>query len=172
MFLLAALDFFLRLSVVTLCCLVVQTFQVCLGILGSDTLRYYVLGGVFFFFFKLKTAYEMPISDWSSDVCSSDLCEPEKCARPKIKIAKSGLGEDRLAKSLLVPAIDNALTRQAVERFAHGRWTCREPLRKVERVEARAGRIGPAHNPRLQFKIDPFHRRARVHAARSSPPSR
>src|SRR3546814_3407977 len=26
----------------------------------------------FFFFFKQKTAYEMRISDWSSDVCSSD----------------------------------------------------------------------------------------------------
>src|SRR3546814_1683613 len=31
---------------------------------------YYI---VFFFFFKQKTAYEMRISDWSSDVCSSDL---------------------------------------------------------------------------------------------------
>src|SRR3546814_20283528 len=28
---------------------------------------------VYFFFFKQKTAYEMRISDWSSDVCSSDL---------------------------------------------------------------------------------------------------
>src|SRR3546814_7191368 len=28
---------------------------------------------VFFFFFKQKTAYELRISDWSSDVCSSDL---------------------------------------------------------------------------------------------------
>src|SRR3546814_4379049 len=28
---------------------------------------------VFFFFVKQKTAYEMRISDWSSDVCSSDL---------------------------------------------------------------------------------------------------
>src|SRR3546814_10404958 len=28
---------------------------------------------VFFFLFKQKTAYEMRISDWSSDVCSSDL---------------------------------------------------------------------------------------------------
>src|SRR3546814_16542557 len=28
-----------------------------------------------FFFFKQKTAYEMRISDWSSDVCSSDLGE-------------------------------------------------------------------------------------------------
>src|SRR3546814_15583964 len=29
-----------------------------------------------FFFFKQKTAYEMRISDWSSDVCSSDLISP------------------------------------------------------------------------------------------------
>src|SRR3546814_2409114 len=29
-----------------------------------------------FFFFKQKTAYEMRISDWSSDVCSSDLQHP------------------------------------------------------------------------------------------------
>src|SRR3546814_10833817 len=28
---------------------------------------------IIFFFFKQKTAYEMRISDWSSDVCSSDL---------------------------------------------------------------------------------------------------
>src|SRR3546814_4284602 len=29
----------------------------------------------YFFFFKQKTAYEMRISDWSSDVCSSDLLQ-------------------------------------------------------------------------------------------------
>src|SRR3546814_12639989 len=43
------------------------------------------------FFFKQKTAYEMRISDWSSDVCSSDLiCAPDvsasfaffRCRRP------------------------------------------------------------------------------------------
>src|SRR3546814_10240775 len=34
----------------------------------------YVICCVVFFFFKQKTAYEMRISDWSSDVCSSDLC--------------------------------------------------------------------------------------------------
>src|SRR3546814_12540452 len=32
-----------------------------------------MLDGVLFLFFKQKTAYEMLISDWSSDVCSSDL---------------------------------------------------------------------------------------------------
>src|SRR3546814_17856101 len=39
-----------------------------------------------FFFFKQKTAYEMRISDWSSDVCSSDLyaaiSEPESIRFP------------------------------------------------------------------------------------------
>src|SRR3546814_3019471 len=39
-----------------LCCVVVNSLYV-----------------LFFFFFKQKTAYEMRISDWSSDVCSSDL---------------------------------------------------------------------------------------------------
>src|SRR3546814_19667596 len=37
----------------------------------------------YFFFFKHKTAYEMRISDWSSDVCSSDLLRPVR-ARPII----------------------------------------------------------------------------------------
>src|SRR3546814_7698210 len=32
-----------------------------------------------FFFFKQKTAYEMRISDWSSDVCSSDLLVLRRC---------------------------------------------------------------------------------------------
>src|SRR3546814_9983925 len=38
-------------------------------------LRVYVVL-IIFFFFKQKTAYEMRISDWSSDVCSSDLGYP------------------------------------------------------------------------------------------------
>src|SRR3546814_5124755 len=55
-------------------------------ILCVCSLFYFVLSCVFsctllgsfllfdlFFFFKQKTAYEMRISDWSSDVCSSDL---------------------------------------------------------------------------------------------------
>src|SRR3546814_10269555 len=40
----------------------------------------FVIVSLCFFFFKQKTAYEMRISDWSSDVCSSDLpvdCGPD-----------------------------------------------------------------------------------------------
>src|SRR3546814_9733805 len=39
-----------------------------------------------FFFFKQKTAYEMRISDWSSDVCSSDL--PRRRRRTRALAAK------------------------------------------------------------------------------------
>src|SRR3546814_6244776 len=35
------------------------------------------------FFFKQKTAYEMRISDWSSDVCSSDLTVPSTPGQPE-----------------------------------------------------------------------------------------
>src|SRR3546814_7952620 len=42
------------------------------GCVSIGSLRFFF----FVFFFKQKTAYEMRISDWSSDVCSSDLQDP------------------------------------------------------------------------------------------------
>src|SRR3546814_7116437 len=46
-----------------------------------------------FFFFKQKTAYEMRISDWSSDVCSSDLLAgaSRQAARNKVLAVKQVL---------------------------------------------------------------------------------
>src|SRR3546814_5265849 len=41
----------------------------------------------YFFFFKQKTAYEMRISDWSSDVCSSDLLVDESDDRHRTQAA-------------------------------------------------------------------------------------
>src|SRR3546814_5154584 len=40
---------------------------------------------LYFFFFKQKTAYEVRISDWSSDVCSSDLGGRRRAARPSTR---------------------------------------------------------------------------------------
>src|SRR3546814_4678460 len=45
----------------------------------------------FFFFFKQKTAYEMRISDWSSDVCSSDLYAPGATRPHRLSLADVGL---------------------------------------------------------------------------------
>src|SRR3546814_9324302 len=39
-----------------------------------------------FFFFKQKTAYEMRISDWSSDVCSSDLQPDSQFSKGVIRV--------------------------------------------------------------------------------------
>src|SRR3546814_2413054 len=44
-----------------------------------------------FFFFKQKTAYEMRISDWSSDVCSSDLVTQD-AGPPRTIAATAGYG--------------------------------------------------------------------------------
>src|SRR3546814_5931217 len=66
---------------------------------------------VFFFFFKQKTAYEMRISDWSSDVCSSDL-----------RRAHGGAGRCVHAGSrcfldhLLVAALERAVARSEERR--------------------------------------------------------
>src|SRR3546814_9055512 len=46
-----------------------------------------------FCFFKQKTAYEMRISDWSSDVCSSDLRSEWLRFIRTVGIARSGYGE-------------------------------------------------------------------------------
>src|SRR3546814_20667008 len=45
-----------------------------------------------FFFFKQKTAYEMRISDWSSDVCSSDLIGASAA------LAQRGIGGSEIAE--------------------------------------------------------------------------
>src|SRR3546814_3800716 len=58
-----------------LCCLFCSTFCVSFSLLSVHCLYACFF---LFFFFKQKTAYEMRISDWSSDVCSSDL---PSCAR-------------------------------------------------------------------------------------------
>src|SRR3546814_3987212 len=48
----------------------------------------FLFGTFFFFFFKQKTAYEMRISDWSSDVCSSDLSRGRSTPAPRLQPAK------------------------------------------------------------------------------------
>src|SRR3546814_4217798 len=56
---------------------------------------------VFVFFFKQKTAYEMRISDWSSDVCSSDLIEEFTYLQPARWNGTRGAGTDAAPRTLL-----------------------------------------------------------------------
>src|SRR3546814_15482490 len=61
----------------------------------------YVSGMVYsLFFFKQKTAYEMRISDWSSDVCSSDLETEAELARQQAALAELRDRRDAMQVSL------------------------------------------------------------------------
>src|SRR3546814_5317206 len=67
----------------------------------------------FVFFFKQKTAYEMRISDWSSDVCSSDLprlCERGRHGAEIPRFARAATARDRALRFL-------ALHRGAAQRL-------------------------------------------------------
>src|SRR3546814_2048126 len=63
-----------------------------------------------FFFFKQKTAYEMRISDWSSDVCSSDLkvrrARAEGCHRHGRAAGEPAVDVGHERGALLVPGRD------------------------------------------------------------------
>src|SRR3546814_3330704 len=75
---------------------------------------------MYFFFFKQKTAYEMRISDWSSDVCSSDLTEapvhgPGTGRRFPVLLARRALGFRGFSRPLPLDH-HRAQDRQLVER--------------------------------------------------------
>src|SRR3546814_1786077 len=71
---------------------------------------------LFLFFFKQKTAYEMRISDWSSDVCSSDLDVGFIQAPARIKVTPPEPAQPLL--HLRGVALDPAIDRRMVDRNA------------------------------------------------------
>src|SRR3546814_2016478 len=94
-----------------------------------------------FFFFKQKTAYEMRISDWSSDVCSSDLLFLRR--RVLLPLKEAGQHFDRMAAGDLTARVEvrnsneigqlfGALKRmqenlaRTVSQVQIGRASCRE----------------------------------------------
>src|SRR3546814_7788675 len=104
-----------------------------------------------FFFFRQKTAYEMRISDWSSDVCSSDLQESE--ARRLCR----GRGGGGAARRVPVPRRRlwhprARRTRGAARQVArHGRPRCREFRGPQQRQFAACARDkSEAHTSELQ----------------------
>src|SRR3546814_5486302 len=69
-----------------------------------------------FFFFKQKTAYEMRISDWSSDVCSSDLAKRWLRAK-EILGALDELAPEQRAARIAAACGDDADLKAEVERL-------------------------------------------------------
>src|SRR3546814_4930899 len=89
-----------------------------------------------FFFFKQKTAYEMRISDWSSDVCSSDLiCEIMVVTRAIGKLIQTDQTHQipsqlQMGKDLGMQMLDQALLANVqakeIDPDELGRASCRE----------------------------------------------
>src|SRR3546814_20151988 len=66
----------------------------------STNLLIVCLWFILFFFFKQKTAYEMRISDWSSDVCSSDLAQ-RVADRHDVELDGEAFGQRRWGRKLV-----------------------------------------------------------------------
>src|SRR3546814_10011958 len=86
---------------------------------------------LFIFFFKQKTAYEMRISDWSSDVCSSDLGEIDRQKGGAGRLAKRSRTANTLIRRLLDEDSVAIKTKKkgpvvVVESGKIGRASCRE----------------------------------------------
>src|SRR3546814_12652079 len=106
-----------------------------------------------FFFFKQKTAYEMRISDWSSDVCSSDLADGdqglEAGATGDLHVhgggARAQLGAQHdLADQVEVPGV-----------LDHGATGNHAELLTLERSEAR--RVGKEGVSTGRSRWSPYH---------------
>src|SRR3546814_14142580 len=108
-----------------------------------------------FFFFKQKTAYEMRISDWSSDVCSSDLADflpgQLELARALFENHKDREAHRafQAAHTLLAEQGDQAVNvRQTVDAFLHA----------LEQRRGWQGRIavGPTYSTNLNQSSDSY----------------
>src|SRR3546814_6563708 len=71
---------------------------------------------VFFFFYKQKTAYELCISDWCSDVCSSDLAKIQTACRSTASILLlAGVLKKKTFVFCLIAAFHASLARASTQ---------------------------------------------------------
>src|SRR3546814_3987909 len=96
-----------------------------------------------FFFFKQKTAYEMRISDWSSDVCSSDLEKVKLVITVEEHTIYGGLG------GLVAEILSEASPRRVVRFGIEDRWG--ESARSEER------RVGKECVSTCRSRWSPYH---------------
>src|SRR3546814_11890408 len=96
-----------------------------------------------FFFFKQKTAYEMRISDWSSDVCSSDLRWFSRSNGPAYQIGEKYVNGSPIRQAFLEKAlewisedkIEGYMSRHQHDADAQELWQYfQEVIARVERI--------------------------------------
>src|SRR3546814_10312041 len=104
-----------------------------------------------YFFFKQKTAYEMRISDWSSDVCSSDLVAVP-VARPRTSSpALPAAGSVARQRTLAGTPVETSAPTAAL-----GAWAT-SPARRSPRSEER--RVGKECVSTGRSRWSPYHKK-------------
>src|SRR3546814_2586262 len=112
-----------------------------------------------FVFFKQKTAYELRISDWSSDVCSSDLFTIKLLtAKPCAAIARRDMLEERGRQ--IVAVVASLAPRRRNGSIDKHRLDQRDRPRR-----RRHQRPWRAAQPQAQLKIVPGFRRSEEHTS-------
>src|SRR3546814_14396868 len=117
------------------------------------------VGFFMFFFFKQKTAYEMRISDWSSDVCSSDLprlLPPRRSERPATRPL---LPEAEGADDLLSQCVDHAGDRRPVRDHLRYRQSVQHPPAArvgAQRRRSEERRVGKACVSTCRSRWSPY----------------
>src|SRR3546814_2016598 len=105
----------------------------------------------YFFFFKQKTAYEMRISDWSSDVCSSDLVVPA-VVLVVVPVVVAMLAHQRDLQALARPRLAVAAHEGELEACT---GVAVGAVRVVERSEER--RVGKECVSTCRSRWSPYH---------------
>src|SRR3546814_5710509 len=98
---------------------------------------------VLFFFFKQKTAYEMRISDWSSDVCSSDLT---LLGKPGEQALGLGDGEFRFLSPVVPQGVDQ-----------HRLGLVEVPIRRNQAARSEERRVGKECVSTCRSRWSPYH---------------
>src|SRR3546814_4873963 len=106
---------------------------------------------MFFFFVKQKTAYEMRISDWSSDVCSSDLQGVDPILGPEMRSTGEVMGVGRSFGAAFARAQEAAGIRTPPVGKAF--ISVRDP----DKPRSEARRVGHECVSTCRSRLSPYH---------------
>src|SRR3546814_10780732 len=104
-----------------------------------------------FFFFKQTTAYEMRISDWSSDVCSSDLT-PLFYLFPRC-----GANQDRWDVMLIVTKTVVGAMLDSFRTARNRAWLGGESVLRARFSRSEESRVGKECVSTCRFRWSPYH---------------
>src|SRR3546814_2788514 len=138
-----------------------------------EFVRLFCVSVLLFFFFKQKTAYEMRISDWSSDVCSSDLRTVNQVRYPAYVVdslcgqlrptarAEGGIPPafdrfiDRLHRRLVRGVGREIIEHPVTQPIAGADLHLVQPVEHVELGESDSGDSGNRHRLPDQHCVEP-----------------